>query len=107
MINKTAIGCVVPPLTRLLPGDADGLNYTIILDNAPGPDLSNENLQIIVEPNPENFELVESEYNTGSSAPIRITVSLNDRDKNIKYCYIPLCFCREIAFCLLVLMSTM
>ena len=75
VISETAISCVVPPLTRLQPGDTDGLNYTIIMDNAPGPDLSSENLWISVEPNPGNFSLVESEYNTGSSAPIRILVS--------------------------------
>ena len=75
VINKTAIGCVVPPLTQLQPGDAGGLSYTIMVDNAPGPDPNSEKLQISVEPNPENFKLVESEYNTGSSAPIRIRVS--------------------------------
>ena len=85
VINETAISCVIPPLTRLQPGDADGLNYTIIMDNAPGPDLTNENLQISVQPNPEVFELVESEYNAGSSAPIRIRVSFNNCDNHMKY----------------------
>ena len=32
------IFCVMPPLLRIPPGDNDGLNYTIIMDNAPGPD---------------------------------------------------------------------
>ena len=103
VINETAISCVVPPLTQLQPGDVDGLSYTIIMDNAPGPDLSNENLWISVERNPENFDLVESEYNAGSSAPNRITVSFNNCDSHIKYCY----FCRELTFCQLVRMSTM
>ena len=84
VINSTAISCVVPPLTRLQPGDVDGLNYTIIMDNAPGPDLTNENLQIRVAPNPVVFGLVESEYNTGTSAPIRIRVSFHT---HMKCCY--------------------
>ena len=74
VINSTAISCVVPPLTRLQPGDTDGLNYTIIMDNASGPDRSNENLQIKVAPNPGNFRLIDSAYNDGSTTPIRIMV---------------------------------
>ena len=104
VINETAIGCVVPPLTQLQPGDADGLSYTIIVDNALGPDLTNENLQINVEPNPQGFNLVDSGYNTGSSAPIRIMVIFNKYDKHMKTVTI---ICRAKTFCLLVRMSTM
>ena len=75
VINSSTISCVVPPLTRLQPSDTDGLSYTIVMDNAPGPDLTDDKLQISVEPNPDVFELVESDYNVGSSAPIRIEVS--------------------------------
>ena len=74
VINSSAISCVIPPLTRLQPGDTDGLSYIIIMDNAPGPDLSNENLQIRVEPNPGNFRLTDSTYTTGSATPIGIMV---------------------------------
>ena len=74
LINFTAISCVIPPLTRLQPGDADGLNYTIMADNAPGPNLNNENLLIRVAPNPGNFKLIDSTYNAGSTTPIRIMV---------------------------------
>ena len=57
------------------PGDSDGITYTILVDNAPGPDpLANASLQISVLPNPRNFELVDMEYNTGSSTLIRIMV---------------------------------
>ena len=87
LINEAAISCIFPPLSHLQPGDADGLNYTIIMDNAPGPDLTTEKLQISIEPNPQGFKLVESEYNAGSSAPIRITVSFNNCDSCMKYCY--------------------
>ena len=54
--------------------DSDGVNYTIRVDNAPGPDLNIESLQISVLRNPGNFMLVDSEYNIGSGTVIRITV---------------------------------
>ena len=73
-----AISCVTPPLNRIQPGDDDGITYTIRVDNAPGPDpLANASLQIRVLPNPGNFRLVDTEYNSGSNTVIRITVSLN------------------------------
>ena len=77
VVNSTAIRCVTPQLTRSGQGGAT-LNYTIIVDNAPGPDLSIESLQITASPNPGNFMLLTTQYNTGSSAPIRITVSFVD-----------------------------
>ena len=55
--NETSIGCVTPPLTGLQPEDGDGLNYTIVMDNAPGPDLSRNKLRLHVLPNPGNFIL--------------------------------------------------
>ena len=61
MLNSSVIACVTPPLTRLQQGDEDRLNYTIIMDNAPGPDLSMESLQISVLPNPGNFVLVTTD----------------------------------------------
>ena len=73
-----AISCVTPPLNRIQQGDDDGITYTIRVDNAPGPDpLANASLQIRVLPNPGNFRLVDTEYNSGSNTVIRITVSLN------------------------------
>ena len=77
VINSTAISCVTPPLNRIQPGDANGINYTIRVDNAPGPDLSIGSLQINVVPNPENFMLVDSVYTTrdiATSSPIRLRV---------------------------------
>lgn len=72
------MSCVTPPLTRIPRQDRDGLNYTIVMDNAPGPDLTLERLQIKVLPNPENFTLItasthESNIN-GALSPIQITV---------------------------------
>ena len=55
-------------------GDSDGVNYTILIDNAPGPDLTVMSLQISVLPNPGNFTLVDNEYNIGSGTAIRIMV---------------------------------
>ena len=67
---------MTPPLNRIPPGDSDGVTYTIIVDDAPGPDpLVNASLQIRVLPNPGNFRLVDTEYNTGSNTVIRIMVS--------------------------------
>ena len=53
----------------------NGLTYTIRVDNSPGLDPNVESLQIMVLPNPGNFELVDSEYNIGSTNLIRIRVS--------------------------------
>ena len=78
VINSTAISCVTPPLNQIQPVDSDGITYTIIVDDAPGPDpLANASLQIRVLPNPGNFRLVDMEYNTGSNTVIRIMVSKN------------------------------
>ena len=78
VVNSTAIKCVTPQLTVSGQGERATLNYTIIVDNAPGPDLNIEGLQITASPNPGNFMLLTTQYNTGSSAPIRITVSFVD-----------------------------
>ena len=72
------MSCVTPPLTRIPLHDSDGLNYTIIMDNAPGPDLALQRLQIIVRSNPENFTLIttsthENDMN-GAPSPIQIAV---------------------------------
>ena len=80
MINSTVIRCVTPPLSRIQPGDSDGITYTIRVGNAPGPDpLANASLHISVLSNPENFmlSLVDLIYTTQditTSSPIRIRV---------------------------------
>ena len=77
VINSSSLSCVTPPLTRIQSGDSDGVNYTIRVDNAPGPDLTIESLQISVWPNPGNFILVDSIYTTQdieTRSPIRIRV---------------------------------
>ena len=55
------------------------------MDNAPGPDpLANASLQISVLPNPGSFQLVDTEYNTGSNNFIRIMVSLKTLSYNFQ-----------------------
>ena len=77
VISSRALRCVTPPLTRIQSGDRDGVSYTIRVDNAPGPDLAIESLQISVLPNPGNFILVDSIYTTqdiATTSPIRVRV---------------------------------
>ena len=78
VFNSGAIACVSPPLSHTEPGDEEGLNYTVIMDNAPGPDLDDESLQIGVLPDPGNFKLLDSSYNIGSTNLIRIMVGLKN-----------------------------
>jgi hypothetical protein len=57
------------------PGDVDGITYTIRVDDAPGPDpQANVSLQIRVLPDPGNFRLFDTDYDTGSTRSIRIDV---------------------------------
>ena len=57
-------------------GPRNRLTYTIIVDNATGPDPNSEGLQLMVSPNPGNFSLLDSDYIIGSTKLIRILVSL-------------------------------
>ena len=70
---------MTPPLNRIEPGDVDGITYTILVDNAPGPDpQANVSLQISILPNPGNFMLIDSIYSIQdieTSSPIRIEVN--------------------------------
>jgi hypothetical protein len=56
--------------------DRDGLNYTIILDNAPGPDRTLRSLQITVQPNPENFVLKTTNIAQLMNGSIEILVTI-------------------------------
>ena len=75
VLNFTAISCVAPPLITQSPlGDGDSrLNYTIIVDDAPGPDLAMDSLQISVLPDPGNFTLITTQYT--SQQVVQISVS--------------------------------
>ena len=75
VLSSMAIACVTPPLNQIEPGDVDGITYTLRVDAAPGPDpQTNVRLQISILPNPENFRLIDTEYNIGSNTLIRIMV---------------------------------
>ena len=65
----------MPPLARVQSEDTDGLNYTIVMDNAPGPDLTVESLQINVLPNPENFLLITTSIDKQQDVSILISVN--------------------------------
>ena len=65
----------MPPLARVQSEDTDGLNYTIVMDNAPGPDLTVESLQINVLPNPENFLLITTSIDKQHDVSILISVN--------------------------------
>lgn len=75
ILNSTAISCITPPLNRIRADDTNGVNYTIRVDDAPGPNLTNVSLQIRVLPNPEKFVLIDTEYSINSGTVIRIIVS--------------------------------
>ena len=82
VLNSTVIECVAPPLTSLTNlgneyfNDINVLNYTVIMDNAPGPDLTMENLQISVVPNPGNFTLLTTEYITRQGQPFMLQIAV-------------------------------
>ena len=78
MIDKTRMSCLAVPLVpagvRRRQADNSTLNisYTVVMDNAPGPDLSNSLLQLNVLPDPVIGDLNDPNF----SAVIGINVSL-------------------------------
>ena len=80
-LSSTSLSCLSPSLDRkpLGGGQEDNftLNYTLVLDNAPGPDLSMESLRIRVLPDPGKFTLLTTEYEEEQSPFVaRIAVSI-------------------------------
>jgi hypothetical protein len=72
---------VTPTLTSFTTeGDAgtnNALNYTVIVDNAPGPDLiTMESLQISVKPNPGNFTLLTTQYIMNEDPPFMVQIAV-------------------------------
>ena len=81
VLNSTAIACVTPPFTLnslTMEGNENFnvLNYTVIMDNVPGPDLTMESLQIRVVPNPGNFTLLTMEYITRQGQPFMLQIAV-------------------------------
>ena len=54
------------------------LNYTVVMDNAPGPDLTMESLQISVEPNPGDFTLLTIQYITRQELPFMVQIAVRE-----------------------------
>ena len=82
VLNSTVIECVAPPLISLTNlgneyfNDINVLNYTVIMDNAPGPDLTMESLQMRAVPNPGNFTLLTTEYITSQGQPFMLQIAV-------------------------------
>ena len=73
--------CVTPPLTSFsMEGDGAGndlVNYTVVMDNVPGPDLTTmESLRISVKPNPGNFILLTTQYITNEQPPFMVQIAV-------------------------------
>ena len=79
-LSSSSLSCLSPSLDhKPLGGDQEDnftLSYTLVLDNAPGPNLSVESLQIRVLSDPGSFTLLTTEYEEEQSPFIaRIAVS--------------------------------
>ena len=59
-------------------GAGNGLvKYTVVMDNAPGPDLTAmASLQISVKPNPGNFILLTTQYITNEQLPFMVQIAV-------------------------------
>ena len=70
--------CIAPELLPVpSPSDIDqDINYTVIMDNAMGPDITEPSLRLNLLPNPIFIGILESDrmVPTGSSSTITITV---------------------------------
>ena len=68
--------CIAPELLpRPSPDDIDqDINYTIIMDNAMGPDITQSSLVLTLLPNPSFNGILDSSVPTGTNSTITITV---------------------------------
>ena len=65
--------CTAPALSGGVPGDS--INYTIIMDNAPGPSNSGDlRLSLVSNPNISTNGLATTDYTVGTETPITINV---------------------------------
>ena len=77
VIDETRMSCITVPLVpagvlrRQADNTTQNVSYTVVVDNAPGPDLSNLLLQLNVLPDPVIGDLDD----TVASAVMNITVS--------------------------------
>ena len=66
--SPTLLVCTAPALSS---GDPGSINYTIIMDNAPGP--SSVDLPLTLVPNPR---INTSDYTVSAGSPITITYNV-------------------------------
>ena len=69
--NSTLLVCTAPELS----GPLGSINYTIIMDNAPGPSNTGD-LRLTLVPNPsiDTDGLATTDYTVGAGTPITINV---------------------------------
>ena len=71
--SPTLLVCTAPSLSGSVPGSI--INYTIIMDNAPGPSNSGDlRLSLVANPNINNNALEMTDYTIDSGSPITINV---------------------------------
>ena len=95
MIKDTCLRCVAPELpslmyigeTDVLYGQSQGdktesdiiLNYTVVMDNSPGPSINETELLLTVKPNPAIIEVLEESrvFHVGSKDTLSIIVRMS------------------------------
>ena len=69
--SSTLLVCTAPALS----GPMGSINYTIIMDNAPGPSSSGDlRLSLVPNPNIATNGLATTDYTVGAGTPITINV---------------------------------
>ena len=80
--SPTLLVCTAPALSGGDPMDSN-INYTIIMDNAPGPSSSGD-LRLSLVPNPsiatDGSALVNSQFTSGTVILIRVHISAIQRN---------------------------
>ena len=72
--SSTLLVCTSPALSGGDPLDSS-INYTIIMDNAPGPSNSGDlRLTLVANPNIDTDGLATTDYTVGAGTPITINV---------------------------------
>ena len=66
--------CPAPELDVDLGDPEEELSYTVVMDEAPGPDSSAPGLRLSLRPNPSNFLLITTQLVPGSEEVIVIQV---------------------------------
>ena len=68
--TSTSLACIAPmlsPMPELRDGESFMLNYTVIMDDAPGPDIAQADLRLFVLPDPIFLSVGVEMVPTGSN----------------------------------------